>query len=343
VTEATATPAAPALPLARLLPWLRRQGLDLDEPARAELTAAGRSNPTYIITDAAGRRLVVRRPPFGGVLATAHDMSREWRFIFALHRRGGPRVPVPEPLAVCADQAVIGAPFFVMSYVEGIVAETMADLAAPGEAAAEAARQLPDVLAQLHEVDVAVAGLADLARPGSYLERQLRRWTGAFAQSACTDISEVDLARERLLAAAPLQASTTIVHGDYRIGNVIFSAAGVIRAVLDWELATIGDPVADLGWLVADSADPSAAERYARATGRDLSDLPYYVAFAHWRGACILAGVTTRYEAGHMGDDGFQPVLARADIAAKARTALGILDGEIDPLVRLGTDQEGPS
>jgi aminoglycoside phosphotransferase (APT) family kinase protein len=323
------------LPLDRLARWLAGQGLHLVSPLRAELTPAGRSNPTYIVTDAAGRRIVVRRPPFGGVLATAHDMSREWRFICALHNPAAqPRVPVPVPLAVCASDEVIGAPFFVMSYVEGIVAETMAAL--PAAAADEAARQLGDVLARLHQVDVTAAGLGSLARPESYLRRQLRRWKGAFDQSACRDVTDVDVGDQRLAAAPPPQARTTIVHGDYRIGNVICGPGGVIAAVLDWELATIGDPLADLGWLVADWADGQPDARgaavalvtsdYARATGCDVSALPYYVAFAHWRGACILAGVTTRYEAGVMGDDGFAPVRAREQIGAKAAAALAILD-----------------
>jgi aminoglycoside phosphotransferase (APT) family kinase protein len=326
-----------ALPLDRLIAWLAEHGVVLAVPVTAELTPYGRSNLTYILSDAVGRKVVVRRPPLGGVLATAHDMSREWRFISGLHDSPAtPRVPVPEPLAVCPGTDVIGAPFFVMSYVDGLVAETLAGLAPPGDAsAAEAVRQLVSILATLHGVDFAAAGLQSFARPGSYLQRQLHRWKAAFDQSACREIAAVDEVYRRLLDAPPEQRRTTIVHGDYRIGNVICGPGGDIRAVLDWELATIGDPLADLAWLVLDCPDAGAAhtdpgalaDAYARATGADVGELPYYVAFAHWRGACILAGVTTRYEAGVMADDGFRPVRSREEIRAKADTALAILDG----------------
>lgn len=331
-----AASANATLPLDRLIPWLARQGIGLACLVTAELTTYGRSNLTYIVTDAVGAKVVVRRPPLGGVLATAHDMSREWRFISGLHNSPAhSRVPVPEPLAVCVGPDVIGAPFFVMSYVDGLVAETLAGLAPLGSAAAqEAVRQLVDILARLHQVDIAAAGLQSLARPGSYLQRQLRRWKAAFDQSACREIAAVDQVYRRLAEAPPPQVRTTAIHGDYRIGNVICGPGGDIRAVLDWELATIGDPLADLAWLILDCSetgpphtDRAIADAYAQVTGADVGDLPYYVAFSHWRGACILAGVTTRYEAGVMADDGFRPVRAREEIRAKASAALAILDG----------------
>ncbi|SHK26172.1 Predicted kinase, aminoglycoside phosphotransferase (APT) family [Pseudonocardia thermophila] len=326
-----------AVPADALTAWLACAvpELPVDGPVAVERISGGHSNLTYRITDAAGGRWALRRPPTAMVLATAHDMSREWRFLTAL---ADTPVPVPRPVAYCADPGVIGAEFYVMDYVDGLVLATRADadrLAEP--ARAPAAYALIDVLADLHAVDPDAVGLGDLRRPGSYLERQLRRWHRQVHESLVPDLSVVDAVHDRLVRrAAELPPSEVrIAHGDYRLGNVAVGPDGTLRAVFDWELATLGDPLADLGWLVASwgrpgdrevptidgpslaAGFPDAAdlvERYARRSGRDVGDLAFYVAFARWRSACIGAGVYSRYVSGAMGD-------APPDEFARARLA----------------------
>jgi len=336
---------AAALPVSRIVAWLARRGVDLAGPVRADLISGGRSNLTYSLTGADGHRVVLRRPPSGGILATAHDMTREWRFISALRGTG---VPVAEPLAL-ADTEILGVPFYVMSYVDGLVLHDAAyaqDLAPA--ARQSAAASLIDTMVALHELDVDAVGLGDAGRREDYVGRQLRRWKRQWDQSSCTDITAVEVAHKRLAAAAPPQLRTGIVHGDFRLGNMICGADGQIRAVLDWELATLGDPLADFGWTlswwvepgdpgtsVTPTAPPSVLPgfpprrwlmaRYADGIGADLAGIDFYVAFAYWRGACISAGVLTRYESGVMGDDGFDHSALRARIASQAEAAIGLL------------------
>src|SRR5215469_6889652 len=338
---------AALLPVDRVVAWLARQGVDLVGPVHAELIAGGRSNLTYSLAGADGHRVVLRRPPTGGVLATAHDMTREWRFISALR---GTSVPVAEPLAL-ADSEVLGAPFYVMSFVEGRVLHDAADAQVlSGDARGCAAASLIDTMVLLHKLDIDVVGLGDIGRRDDYVGRQLRRWKRQWDQSCCTDITAVEEAHKRLVAAAPPQRRTGIVHGDFRLGNMICGADGQIRAVLDWELATLGDPLADFGWtlswwvepgeagttVVTPTAPPSVLpgfpprrwlmERYADGIGAALDRIDFYVAFAYWRGACISAGVLTRYESGVMGDDGFDHSALRTRIAGQAEAAIELLD-----------------
>lgn len=313
-----------AVPAEALTAWLATAvpDLPLDGPVGVARISGGHSNLTYRITDAAGGLWALRRPPTAMVLATAHDMSREWRFITALHPTP---VPVAPPVAYCADPDVIGAEFYLMGFVDGMVLgdEAAGTTLAP-EARPAAAHSLIDVLADLHAVDPEAVGLDDLRRSGSYLERQLRRWHRQVHESAVEDLDVVDAAHERLVArAAQLPPSDVrIAHGDYRLGNVAVGADGGVRAVFDWELATLGDPLADLGWLIASwgrpgdevqatIAGPSLVDgfpdreelvaRYAQRSGRDVTDLGFYVAFARWRSACIGAGVYSRYAGGAMG------------------------------------------
>jgi aminoglycoside phosphotransferase (APT) family kinase protein len=311
------------------------------------LISGGRSNLTYTLTGADGHRVVLRRPPSGGILATAHDMTREWRFISALRGTG---VPVAEPLAL-ADAEVLGVPFYVMSYVDGMVLHDAAAATDLSVAARQcAAASLVDTMVALHQLDIDAVGLGDAARRDDYVGRQLRRWKRQWDQSSCTDITAVEAAYQSLAAAAPPQLRTGIVHGDFRLGNMICAADGQIRAVLDWELATLGDPLADFGWTlswwvepgeqgtagVASTAPPSVLPgfpprrwvmaRYADGMGADLSRIDFYLAFAYWRGACISAGVLTRYESGVMGDDGFDHSALRARIASQAEAAIDVLD-----------------
>jgi len=274
------------------------------------------------VQDGAGRRFVLRRPPLGHVLQSAHDMGREHRIIAAL---GPTPVPVPEALAFCDDEAVNDAPFYVMAFVSGVVLDDERDaereLDVPARAAA--GRSLVDVLADLHAVDPDAVGLGDLGRKEGYVERQLRRWQSQFEKSRTRDIPAMQEVHHRLAAHVPQQRRTGIVHGDYRLGNCLVGDDGAVRAGLDWELCTLGDPLADLGWLVAWWVEPgqSAAhlrrsvpsmapgfeshrvlvERYVERSGADAADLEYYVAFAYWKLACIAEGVHARYRAGVMG------------------------------------------
>lgn len=340
-----------------LTDWLRREVPQVavgDGPVAVEPISGGHSNLTYRLTDAVGRRFALRRPPTGMVLATAHDMGREWRFITALAPTA---VPVPPPVAICADPDVIGAPFYLTAYIDG---DVLGDVAA-GHRLAPAARRaaglhLIDVLADLHAVDPDAAGLADLRRPGRYLERQLRRWHRQVHASAVPDLSVIDAAHARLVERVRElpEPGEGITHGDYRPGNLAFGPDGRVRAVFDWELAAIGDPLADLGWLLASWGrpgdevpptipGPSLVEgypdrgelvaRYAERSGRDLAalaeELEVYIAFARWRSACISAGVYTRYAAGVMGGRGEADGGAArlASLQAQAEAALAALGG----------------
>lgn len=335
----------------RVARWLAGNVAGLVGPVGFTLVAGGRSNLTHRVTDAAGAGYALRRPPTGGVLSTAHDMGREWRFLRALEPTA---VPVPRPLAFCADPAVTGAEFYVMEFVEGtVLADAAAGTALGPVACARAGEQVVDVLVALHALDPARTGLGDLVRRTGYLQRQLRRWHTQLHASAdrlprlTADLVLLDEVHDLLLAHLPPQR-TGIVHGDYRPGNAVFGADGTLRAVLDWELATTGDPMADLAWLTSGWPDPGEdlvpttsgpstapgfprrdelVRRYADRAGRDVADLPYWTAFARWRAACISAGVQARYLAGHMADDGhLAEARSRAEhvtrLAESARAAL---------------------
>ncbi|MCU0273442.1 MAG: phosphotransferase family protein [Acidimicrobiales bacterium] len=294
---------------------------DVAPPLRFTLIAGGHSNLTFRVDDAAGRRWALRRPPLGQVLATAHDMGREHRIISAL---AGSGVPVPATVGLSPDDAVNGAPFYVMAFVEGTVVRDAATAETfPAEARSRMAHELLEVLARLHAVDVDAVGLGDLGRKADYIPRQLKRWSTQFAQSTDRDLPAVQRVHDILAARIPEQQGAGIVHGDYRLDNCMVGPDGSIAAVLDWELCTLGDVLADLGslqmyWGVRGSEQqalqgtPTLAEgipsweevfaTYAARSDRDLSALPYYVAFAYWRGACIIEGVYNRYKRRAMGD-----------------------------------------
>lgn len=297
--------------------WIAER-IDVTLPLRFAAISGGNSNLTFRVDDAAGRALALRRPPLGQVLESAHDMSREFRVISALF---GTDVPVPEPLALCEDPAINDAPFYVMAFVEGVVphdaeggaAIPKADRVAVGEAAI-------DVLAALHRLDPDEVGLGDLGRREDYVARQLRRWTAQWDASKQREIAAMDEARHHLESAIPPQQRSTVVHGDYRLGNMIIGGGGV-EALLDWELCTLGDPMADVGYLMNSWMGPEepviwrssatqaggfpdrgrALARYAAATGADTSRIGYYRAFQSWRLAAILEGVYARYRHGAMG------------------------------------------
>ena len=340
--------------------WLLGHVDDLTAPLHYDLISGGRSNLTYAVSDAAGRKVVLRRPPVSHVLSTAHDMAREYRVISALRDTD---VPVAPALAFCSDEAVNDRPFYVMEFVGGYVLRDVAGTEAVlGQAQRRAAgEQLIDVLAAIHRVDVDAVGLGDFARRDGYLERQLRRWHGQFGKSqeqakqigVYRPVPLVDQVHKLLADRLPVQQGTAIVHGDYRLDNTIMSADGLIMAVLDWELCTLGDPLADVGTLVAYWAEdpgrrgPSSAvatmaqsaatglpgfpsraqiaDRYAARSGRDLSDLNFYVAFAYWKLACILEGVFVRYAANAMGAKASDADILGPGVEDRARRALEAL------------------
>jgi len=326
--------------------WLSAHVAGATPPFRYELITGGRSNLTFQVTDGRGHRFVLRRPPLGPLLATAHDVAREYRIVAAL---AGTPVPVPPALAVCDDASVNGSPFAVTGFVDGIVIdvpEKAAALDAP--ARREAAFHLIDVLADLHAVDLSAVGLSDLSRQDSYIERQVRRWARQWAGSRTREFPLIDELEQRLQRGLPPQHGATIVHGDYRFGNCIVDVAKrQVVAVLDWELCTLGDPMADLGHLgiywndparpLPITNDPTSAggfppfpdllQRYAARTGRDVSRIEYYRAFAAWRLAIIAEGIASRHLHHHPNDAAALAVSQAAveRLAAFARDSLDSL------------------
>jgi aminoglycoside phosphotransferase (APT) family kinase protein len=291
-------------------------------PLEFALIAGGHSNLTYKVTDAARNEFVLRRPPLSHVLASAHDMGREHKIISALWPTP---VPVPQTLGFCPTADVNGAPFYVMRYVPGVVLHDAEIVARSLDETKRRANgdSFVDVLADLHAVDVDAVGLGDLAKKEDYIARQLKRWYGQFQQSKTRELPAVDRVHDKLRSMIPQQGKASVVHGDYRLGNSITDpATGKIVAVLDWEICTLGDPLADLGYVLAtwtQSTDPVAgapgapstasgypsreqiAERYGKRSGRDLSKLDFYVAFSQWKSACIIEGVLARYLGGALG------------------------------------------
>lgn len=313
-------------------------------PFTFDLIAGGRSNLTFLVTGADGTRFVLRRPPLGHVLATAHDMAREHRVIAAVGLTG---VPVPPALGLCTDEAVNGAPFYVMGYVDGEVLDSPEKAAKlPMELRTPASEHLIDVLADLHAVDIDAVGLGDFAKREGYIERQVKRWSTQWENSKTRELAAIDEVAVALRTRIPEQRGVSIAHGDFRFGNCLTDVTnGRIAAVLDWELCTLGDPLADVGYLgvywfdgKAENAranDPTPAggfatygdllERYATRTGRDLSGIDYYVAFSSWRLAVISEGVYARYLHGAMGDQDvdIEPLkLGTENLAERALAAM---------------------
>ncbi|HTO69236.1 MAG TPA: phosphotransferase family protein [Myxococcota bacterium] len=333
--------------LPRVSEWFAAHVAGARAPFQFELITGGHSNLTYKVTDSAGELFVLRRPPLGAVLATAHDMGREHKIIAALGRHT--LVPVAPALGLCQDVAVNGAPFYVMKFVKGHVitdATTVARLFTEPQRA-EVGASLIDVLARLHCVDPDAVGLGDLGRKDAYLPRQLNRWRTQWENSKTRELPAMEEVHEALVAMMPSQKDATIVHGDYRLGNCITGDDRKIQAVLDWELCTLGDPMADIGYLMnnwaepgetggtaAAAASPSAAggfqsraeilEIYARKTGRDVTNVDYYRAFQYWRLAAIVEGVMARYLKGVMGGNADTRAF-KAQIDGLAASALDLV------------------
>lgn len=347
----------PGLDLTRLAGYLdERLPGRFTGALRAELIAGGRSNLTYRVGDG-DTWAVVRRPPLGHVLATAHDMTREFRVISALSGTG---VPVPEALVLCEDPEVLGAPFYLMSLVEGQVLRSAEQTAGLDDAQrARLAERLVDCLADLHGIDPDSVGLGDFGRPTGYLARQVWRWSEQLERSRSRQIDGIEALRDGLAGSVPTSASTAILHGDYRLDNVILRPAADsvilrpaaedtdlrIAAVLDWEMATLGDPLADLGLLVVywdglsgldnpvASGVGSAAgfppgrvlvRRYAERTGADVTGLSWYVALGFFKLAVVLEGIHYRWQAGQTVGAGFERI--GSAVAPLVRAGLATLE-----------------
>ncbi|MFE0591299.1 phosphotransferase family protein [Micromonospora echinospora] len=308
----------PGLDLARLADHLDRAvpGL-LAGTLRGELLTGGRSNLTYAVTD--GRsRWVVRRPPLGHVLATAHDMGREYRVIRAL---APTPVPVPETVHLCPDPAVLGAPFYLMRHVPGRAYREPGELVGWGPVGVRTLfLSLVDVLAGLHAVDPAGVGLADFGRPEGFTGRQVRRWKRQLDASRSRDLPGIEELHDRLAAAVPESRVGVLLHGDFRLDNVLVGDDRTVRAVLDWEMSTLGDPLTDLALFLVYAGraelpgrpgDDELAARYAARSGRRVDDLDWYLAFAAFKLAVILEGVHYRWARGQTVGSGFGDVGAR--------------------------------
>jgi aminoglycoside phosphotransferase (APT) family kinase protein len=315
-------PTVPGVDVTPVTAWLEANVPGARGPFRFDIIAGGHSNLTYAVTGADGARYVLRRPPLHHVLASAHDMGREHRIIAGLQDSA---VPVPPALGYCDDPDVNGARFYVMGFVDGYVVRDrdLAERALDLDARANAGRSIVDTMAAIHAVDLDAAGLSDLGRHEGYVARQLKRWYGQWQQSKTRELPAVDAVHDALAARIPDQGPATIVHGDYRLDNCIVDVRGEVAAVLDWEICTLGDPLADVGllhvyWTGPDD-EPTAwhspattaagfwnrdrlIDRYAAMSGRDLADLEFYIAFAYWKLACILEGVYARYVGGALGD-----------------------------------------
>lgn len=322
----------PGVDLARLSAWLDAERPGLRQgPLRATVIAGGRSNLTYRLTDGSSE-WALRRPPLGHVLPTAHDMAREFKVISALYRSP---VPVPEPIELCTDRDVLGEPFYLMGFVPGVVLERP-ELVPNSIVAQRATETLVDTLVALHSVEPAAVGLADFGRPEGFLQRQVKRWHQQFESSTQPDPSTFDVQAlelsvvRRLREQLPESLRSGIVHGDYRLTNVLFNPdfAGdraSVDAVVDWEMATLGDPLTDVGLLYVyhDCARTSGSvmpdfpseqgflspramvARYAEATGLDIADLDWYIAFGYYKLSVIAAGIHARFQQGKTIGEGF--------------------------------------
>ena len=314
---------------------------DAEPPLSFEQIAGGRSNLTYAVSDSNGRRWALRRPPLGKALGSAHDMGREHKVVSALAKTDVPVAPIA---GYCTDEAVNGAPFYVMGFVDGPILRMRPDAEPFDEDTRRRIGQnVVDTLVAIHAIDPDDVGLGDLGKREDYVARTLKRWRGQWEKSQTREIPLIDEVHDRLAARIPGQGPATIVHGDYRLDNMILTPdARDVAAVVDWELSTLGDPLADVGMLLVYWGDRDAGlfplfepattapgfpslgevrERYAERSGRDLELIDYYVALGLWKLAIILEGVYSRYIAGQYGDSVDEAVRAFGENVVKLAEA----------------------
>ena len=312
----TRSVVAEALDLPALVPWLRDRGLEVVEPLSAQVISGGRSNLTFFVSDDCGRRWVLRRPPFGPLLEGAHDVGRECRVVSALAD-----TPVPVPRVLGCDLDADNVPFYVMEEVVGLVLRDGATAAATLTQGSHhrIGPALARTLAALHSVDPDTVGLGTLGRGVGYLPRQISLWQRHGARYRVTASLAADEVRDRLLATLPEQREVRLIHGDFRLDNAIISPDGDVRAILDWELCTRGDPLADLAIFLyywTESSDPvfpfpdpptagvawpgrtALLDEYSLVTGRPLERISWYLAFAAWRLALAFEGIAGRSATG---------------------------------------------
>jgi aminoglycoside phosphotransferase (APT) family kinase protein len=329
--------AVPGLDLLALKHWFSENVAPV-ERLTAQLIGRGLSNLTYEVGDGE-HRWVLRRPPLSHVLPTAHDMRREYTVQKALSSSD---VPVPEMISFCDDERIIGCPFYVMEFVDGEVPADSQTFETHFDEAARAtlSKRLIEVLVALHSIDYSAIGLDDFGRPQGYMSRQVSRFVEQLRRSKTRELPVLDELADRLAKAVPQSSDSSIVHGDYRLDNTILGSSGDIAAVLDWELSTLGDPLADLGMLSMYWADPGddlfadapgvesslitalpgfmrkneALDLYASLSGRDVENIAFYQTFAHFKLAVILEGINKRFQDGGTVGEGFEKV---ADMVVK--------------------------
>jgi aminoglycoside phosphotransferase (APT) family kinase protein len=346
----------PGLDLEALAAYLGPRVGGLAGALRGEVIAGGRSNLTYTVDDGE-RRFVVRRPPLAHVLPTAHDMAREYRVLAALQDTG---IPVPHVIALCEDESVIGARFYVMEWIDGHVIRDVLPAEFPDSPETRRAMSsaLIATLLQLHAIDPDAVGLSDFGHPEGFLSRQVRRWWQQWEASKTRDLPSIEALRRRLDETVPVPSAPGIVHGDYRIDNVMYAPADPshIVAVIDWEMCTIGDPLCDVGLLCvywADDESEAAARTlhgraitvedgffkradllrdYAAGTQRDLTSLDWYIALGAYKLAIIAEGITARFLMGMTVGEGFETM---------GEMVPAIVESGLVALDRLGTTQGG--
>jgi aminoglycoside phosphotransferase (APT) family kinase protein len=338
--------SAPGFETTSVTEWLSEHVPGLVRPMTWTKLPGGHSNLTYRVDDATGRSLVVRRPPMGDLLATAHDMKREYTLISALWPTP---VPVPEPLAFTDDPAITGAQFYAMGWVEGRSLYTADETAAhlTVEARRRTGPSFIDTLTALHQLDPDEIGLGNLGKRSSYLGRQLKRWYESWNASKNRELPDVDRLHSFLIDRLPQQARVCVVHGDYGLHNCRVASDGHIAAVVDWEISTLGDPLADLAycinaWIESAEEGPNAMQapttlpgfcsraylidRYANQTGADLSQINYYRCFNHWKSVCIMQGVYARYLQGQKSSEDVDVENFRVRIENALRLAVQAAD-----------------
>jgi aminoglycoside phosphotransferase (APT) family kinase protein len=344
-----ATDAPEGIDRAGVEAWFEANVPGVELPLSFDRISGGRSNMTFGVHDSDGGSWALRRPPLGKRLGSAHDMGREHKVIAALQDTP---VPVPPVIGMCEDESVNDAPFYVMGFVEGPILRS-AEEAKPFDEDQRMAigERVVDTLVDIHAVDPDAVGLGDLGRKEAYVERQLKRWYGQWEKSQTRELDTVDEVHRRLSERIPDQGPATIVHGDYRLDNMILAPGGdAVAAVVDWELCTLGDPLADVGLLLVYWSEPTdefmpllapatiapgfplrddVKARYAEASGRDLSEVDFFVALGYWKLAIILEGVYARYSGGQYGktDDAFEEFAKIVvKLAEAAEEAVGRLD-----------------